>query len=497
MTQPESSERKLVRLLCLLAGIHTFVFCAAFPFFNNVDEQSHFDLVMKYASGHLPRGLEPLADVSTNYFVSYDSHEFLYPGSAKLPDPFWARTPENSASLPGFKVSPWPGLNYETGQPPLYYAIAGLWWRIGEACGWRGGHLLYWLRFLNILLVSALVWVGYLAARTVFPENAFLRTGVPALLAFFPQTAFYSIENDVLSPLCFGAAFILLVNFLRAETPEIGLGLATGLMLAATFLVKMTNLPLLALSALVVLIKIGSLLQSGRFRLAAPSVLALALCAGLPILAWMAWCKHAFGDFTGSEEKIQYLGWTHKPFAEWWHHPIFTLSGAWTFLSQLIPTFWQGEFWWRCLPLNSPATEAVYTITSICFIILAVGALLSRRTVGTPSQRQALWLGLGTWVAMVVFLGFVSIIYDFHNCIYPSRESPYFTSGRLMLGVLIPFLMLYLYGMDCLLQSVKNRRVRPSILVGMILFMLVSEIASDWTVFSSPFNWFHMWGIHF
>ncbi len=240
------------------------------------------------------RGLEPLADAfSTNYFVSYDSHEFLYPGSAKLPDPFWARTPENSASLPGFKVSPWPGLNYETGQPPLYYAIAGLWWRIGEACGWRGGHLLYWLRFLNILLVSALVWVGYLAARTVFPENAFLRTGVPALLVFFPQTAFYSIENDVLSPLCFGAAFILLVNFLRAETPEIGLGLATGLMLAATFLVKMTNLPLLALSALVVLIKIGSLLQSGRFRLAAPSVLALALCAGLPILAWMAWCWQA------------------------------------------------------------------------------------------------------------------------------------------------------------------------------------------------------------
>ena len=45
---------------------------------------------------------------------------------------------------------------------------------------------------------------------------------------------------------------------------------------------------------------------------------------------WLAWCKHAFGDFSGTAAKIQFLGWTHKPFAEWWHHPIFTPHGFWT-----------------------------------------------------------------------------------------------------------------------------------------------------------------------
>ena len=97
----------------------------------------------------------------------------------------------------------------------------------------------------------------------------------------------------------------------------------------------------------------------------------------------------------------------------------------------------------------------------------------------------------------MAFLGLISIIYDFHLCFAPSRDFPYFTAGRTILGVLIPFLMLYLYGLDYLLQSVRNRWARPLILVGIILFMLVSEITSDWPVFSSQYNWFHMCNIRF
>jgi hypothetical protein len=497
MTQPESNERKLILGFCLLAAIHNFIFSAAFPFFTMIDEGSHFDLVMKYSTGKLPRGLEPVANVSTNYFIAYDSHEYLYPRSMKIPSPSWVRSVDNIAPLPDAVTVSWPRLNYEAGQPPLYYAIGGLWWRFGEACGLAGGHLLYWLRFLNILFVAVLVWLGYLAARTVFPENGFLRIGVPALLAFFPQAAFYSIENDVLSPLCFGAAFILVVKFLRTETPGVGIGVAAGLALAATFLVKMTNLPLLAVSILAILLKIRRLAQAGRLRLSAPSVVAMALCAGLPMFAWMAWCKHAFGDLTGSEGKTQYLGWTHKPFIEWWHHPIFTLDGAWTFLSGLMAGFCQGDFWWRCQPLEPPVTDAIYVITSLTFLALAVWGLLSQRYVTSASQRQALWLGLGCFVAAVAFPGLISIMYDFHICLAPSRDFPFFTAGRTILGVLIPFLMLYLYGLDFLLQSVRNYWVRPIILVGMILFMFVSEIASDWPVFSSQYNWFHMYHVRF
>jgi hypothetical protein len=97
-------------------------------------------------------------------------------------------------------------------------------------------------------------------------------------------------------------------------------------------------------------------------------------------------------------------------------------------------------------------------------------------------------------VASGIFLAFLSIIYDFNNCFYPSREHPYFTSGRLMLGDVIPFLILCLYGLDCGLENIKGRWTRPLILAGMMIFMLAAEMAVDWPVFFSQYNWFHLGG---
>jgi len=251
-------------------------------------------------------------------------------------------------------------------------------------------------------------------------------------------------------------------------------------------------------AALFIGFKIRQLTRAGTLRAAVPALLALALCAGLPMLGWLAWCKYNFGDFTGTAAKIQLLGWTHKPFGEWWHHPIFTPHGFWIFFSGkpgefgLLPTFWQGEFLWHRDPLALPALDAVYTVSSLGFIGLAVIGLLSRSPAVSDPQRQALWLGFGSVIAAVVFLGFVSILYDFHDCYNPSREHPYFTCGRLMLGALIPFLLLYLYGLDCLLGRVRNPWVRPLVLVAIILFMVSSEIVIDWRLFPNGYNWFHM-----
>src|SRR3989441_7061331 len=79
--------------LCLLAAVRVFVFAAAFPFFNNVDEQAHVDLVIKYAHGYLPRGLDPFAAEAAFYFTLYSSPEyFLKPhefNGAKFPPPTW------------------------------------------------------------------------------------------------------------------------------------------------------------------------------------------------------------------------------------------------------------------------------------------------------------------------------------------------------------------------------------------------------------------------
>jgi hypothetical protein len=496
MVQSESYERKWVWLLCGLAAIHVFIFSAAFPFFNNVDEDAHFDLVVKYAQGDIPRSLGPAAAESVRYMALYHSFAYLekpsdFPGG-HFPPPVW-EVPAKEAGpllLDRETVRRY-GINHEDSQPPLYYALAGLWWHIGQWCGLENGRLLYWLRFLNILIVVALVCLGYAAAQMLFPEQLFLRLGVPALLAFIPQTVFYSIENDVLSPLCFGAAFICLIKLLRAETPGVRLGTATGLALAATFLTKMSNLPLLALSAAVILLKILRLAKTEKWRAALPALTALALCAALPIGSWIAWCKYNFGDLTGSTPKIAFLGWTRKPFAEWWHHPIFTPHGLWTFLSGLLATFWQGEFWWHGRPLPLPAMNLIYVIASLFLPALAAVSLCPRFANTTESRREALCLCFMSLIASVAFLAFISIIYDFHNCANPSRAHPYFTSGRLLLGALIPFLLIFVYGIDRALKKFGDR-VKSLVLGAMILFMLTSEIIVDWPVFSNEYNWFHL-----
>jgi hypothetical protein len=208
-------------------------------------------------------------------------------------------------------------------------------------------------------------------------------------------------------------------------------------------------------------------------------------------LFWLAWCKHTFGDFTGTAAKIRFLGWTHKPFAEWWHHPIFTLHGLWAFIHDLLATFWQGEFLWLRQPLAWPAANLIYVLASLGFVGIALLNLLPFIKNPDAPQRQALWLCFACLAASVAFLGFLSLIYDFHDCFYPSHEHPYFTSGRLMLGVLIPFLLLYVYGMDCALRKFGNA-VKFPVLAAIVVLMLATEIAIDRPVFTNPYNWFHM-----
>ena len=60
-----------------------------------------------------------------------------------------------------------------------------------------------------------------------------------------------------------------------------------------------------------------------------------------------------------------------------------------------------------------------------------------------------------------------------------------------MLGALIPFLLLITSGLDRLLNRF-GIRTKFLALGAILLVMLVTEIATDWPVFSSPYNWFHL-----
>lgn len=80
----QESAKVFIWLLCLVAGLRTFLFCAGFPFFNNADEQAHFDVVLKYSQGHLPAEWNAFSAESARYFVQYGSPEFFMSPEAFL-----------------------------------------------------------------------------------------------------------------------------------------------------------------------------------------------------------------------------------------------------------------------------------------------------------------------------------------------------------------------------------------------------------------------------
>jgi hypothetical protein len=94
------------------------------------------------------------------------------------------------------------------------------------------------------------------------------------------------------------------------------------------------------------------------------------------------------------------------------------------------------------------------------------------------------------FLAGVAFLALLSIQFDFGNCINPSREHPYFTSGRLLSGALIPFAVVYVYGVSWVCRRINT--ALPLIVLGLIVvFVTTSEILVNRVVFVSEHNWFH------
>jgi hypothetical protein len=486
-------EQLLILLLSVLAAVRVFIFAAAFPFFSSGDEDLHFDLITQYSASRLPRTFDVLTNESLSFIVPYASPEFLqtpdqFP-NGKFPTPLWKQSVAEAAPVIEVTRAVWQKeINWESSQPPLYYASAAFWWKGGQYLGLTQIESLYWIRFLNGLLASTIVWLGYVVARTIAPNRIDLSIGVPLLLAFIPQDVLYVLSNDVLSPVCFGAVFLCVLQWLKTDKPSLLLGMLTGLAIAATYLTKLSNLPLLTVAIIAVVAKWLQMVRQ-QARAATLALILTIVCAGVPIGGWMLWSKLHFGDVAGSRTAIALLTWTPKPLADWWRHPIFSSQGVWTFWSEVLARFWRGELMWQNRELGWRVADDFYAVSSLMLLCAAMIGI-RQDTVLSTFQRQSLFLAALIFVAALAFLALLSVRFDFGECIYPSRAHPYFTSGRLMSGVLIPFALLYVYGISYLLHRVG--RVAPIVVVtGIMIFATVSEIFLNRVVFMSEHNWFH------
>ena len=114
-----------------------------------------------------------------------------------------------------------------------------------------------------------------------------------------------------------------------------------------------------------------------------------------------------------------------------------------------------------------------------------------------PRERRLRFNGLVSLYLMAVsilFLGAISLPFDFHECVYPSRQNPYFLSGRIICGTLLPFAVIYAGGFEFLARPLR-RYVHPVIPFAVIcVFITGSEILLRADVFHSAFNFFSLSG---
>jgi hypothetical protein len=159
------------------------------------------------------------------------------------------------------------------------------------------------------------------------------------------------------------------------------------------------------------------------------------------------------------------------------------------FWPELIASFWRGEFIWQGKRLALPVTDAFCWIFSTLAIGLAVIGLFLRRTKFTAFERRSLWLAFSSFAVLIFLVVILSIAFDFGPCLYPSREHPFFTSGRLLNGAAVPFFLLCCTALDCWIPRPWPRTI---FFAGIVLFITVSQSVVNWPAFSSRYNFFHL-----
>ncbi|MFI5351158.1 MAG: DUF2142 domain-containing protein, partial [Elusimicrobiota bacterium] len=463
-----------------------------YPFFNQIDEALHFDLVVKYASGAVSRGVEPFSDEAVRLIPLFQSPEYIhrFASDSEIPPPLWTMPAAPAAAVYQDRLGRWRAHgNFETVQPPLYYVAAGAWYRLGKLLGLAEGRLLYWLRFLNAFVFGLLVWLTHRWMKRLFPQSPYYRLGVPLLVAFFPQQSAFSINNDAFSPLVFGAAFFALLEVLDARPSGSAPYARAGFLTAAALLVKISNVAIAAAFAVVLALRLRSAAAKAgkRERL---NLSVMVLSAVLPVALWCAWNMTLLGDPTGGAYKARVLGWTPRPLGEYFAHPIFSPGGFVHFLRFVALTFWRGEFWWHGEMLHQRWLDAFYLVSSLVFPVWAVVAVARARRDRRRPDDRAMALGFFAGVVSILFLVAMSVVYLFPDGGYPTRSDPFLYSGRLIWGMLVPFALLYLRGLE---EACAALRLRP----GLILVVLLAAVTAVETVlpeglFASRYNYFHM-----
>jgi hypothetical protein len=481
----------VVALFCVAASLKILFFSVSLPFFP-LDEELHFDAIYKFANGyHKSRDLPGFDHNTAEIIERYHSPQFLRvpdPGRPFVPLAFWCH-PSDEHLPPELqsRTEAWLQLkNIEINAPPVYYELEAAWYKLGRLMGYSGLFLLYWLRALNAVGYGFFVLFSWMFIRECYPENSYLQLAVPVFLLVFPQDCFLFLIPNALCATFMAAALVLFARLRKNPDRSLFFYLLAGALAPITALLGFGNflvsVPLLLIAFLILKDSRG---QGTRTALILKTASMLA-AAALPIVTWLTHNYLVLGNWSGSKSKQEFLTWSVKPFSEWLHHPLFTPSGFAYFVSTLSRNFWRGEVYWAAAP-RTAWIDPIYLGLSLILCGIYFVHVIRRRSLNR-TQSFADFASISLLIASVLFLAFISLPFDFGRCFYPSRAHPYFVSGRLIIGALLPFLIAFLGGLQLLCARISKRLNPLYVAISLAAGIFVTETVLFIPILSSRFN---------
>jgi hypothetical protein len=297
-------------------------------------------------------------------------------------------------------------IRYEAWQPPLYYTLAAIVFKLTAFLSDTRQFLA--LRFLSVALGAMLLLVADRIVHAVFPADGWLALSTVAFVAFLPMhlTMIAAVNNDTTAELVLALIVLVALQRLNGRIGDRRYALLGGLLLGLALLTKTTIYAPAAATL------IGA--EVGRWWLARQHnashvlpLLSLFLLAFLLSSWWFVRNALTYGglDIFGWGRHDQVVVGQPRT-AEW-----IAQFGLWWVVQQFVVTsfksFW-GVFGWMGVPMPPRFYWLLALISaagSLGFGLWLVRVVRGRRNVGGHGElalSEAKWLPPRTWLALLL-----------------------------------------------------------------------------------------------
>ncbi len=325
-------------------------------------------------------------------------------------------------------------LRYESYQPPLYYLLGAIVYRLTD------GSLLA-LRFFGLFLGLIVILLLYFTLEMVFPDKPLIVLGATAFTAFLPMhvAVTAAVTNDTLTELLIIAQMTVLLTWMRARLVDhidgqSWLLLLLGLLLGLGLLTKIYAYAMVPLCALAIVVTVWWTDRHwptfGRGIGQSLYAILPAVLLGLPWWIRSIWFYGAW-DFLGLQRHDQVVA--GQPTTTEWiaKHGVMLYSER--AFSYTFQSFW-GVFGWLGVFMD----QRIYTALLIGTGILFLGLLWSliRLISGKPDTDVD---DYQRWV-LIVFAVMVSIVtasYIWYNTKFVQHQGRYFFWGLLPISTFV------------------------------------------------------------